>query len=137
MSSLALVLFLASTSAKPKVEIKVNPPFAMLGIGAHATAMVRFRLSVKDGGDEDYYCPRIEWEWEDGTKGNEESDCPTCETDAKEDHERVGNKSRECWDPGSHVVKVKLYKGTKLVRTIDAKVEVSGESTPGAYRQQR
>jgi len=139
MSSLALVLFLASsaTAAKPKVELKVNPQFAMLGIGPHATATVHFRLSVKDGGDENYYCPRIEWEWEDGTIGTEESDCPPFETATKDDHDRVWSKTREFWEPGNHVVKVKLYKGTKLVRTIDAKVEVSGESTPGAYRQQR
>ena len=67
MTSLALVLFLASESAKPKVEFKANPQFAMLGIGPRASATVRFRLSIKDGGDENYYCPRLEWEWEDGT----------------------------------------------------------------------
>jgi len=39
-------------SAKPKVELKANPQFAMLGVGPRALATVRFRLSVKDGDDE-------------------------------------------------------------------------------------
>jgi hypothetical protein len=135
MTSLALVLFLASEPAKPKVELKVNPAFAMLGVGPRASATVRFRLSVKDGGDENYYCPRIEWEWEDGTKGTEESDCPAFELAQKEDHERTWNKSHQFWEPGNHVVKVRMYKGDRLIRTLDAKVEVSGEATPGRFRE--
>lgn len=135
MTSLALLLLMASEPAKPKVELKVNPQFAMLGIGPRAFATVHFRLSVKDAGVEDYYCPRIEWEWDDGTKGTEESDCPPFATAQKEDHERSWNKSRQFWEPGNHVVKVRMYKGDRLIRTIDAKVEVSGEATPGRFRE--
>ena len=100
-----------------------------------AFATVRFRLSVKDGGDENYYCPRVEWEWEDGTKGTEESDCPAFEAAEKQDHERIWNKSHQFWEPGNHVIKVKVYKGSKLIRTLDGKVEVSGEATPGRFRE--
>jgi len=135
MTSLALVLFLASPSAKPKVELKANPQFAMLGVGPRAFATIRFRLSVKDGGDENYYCPRIEWEWEDDTIATEESDCPPFESAEKEDHERTWTKSRQFWEPGNHLIKAKLYKGDKLIRTLEAKVEVSGEATPGRFRE--
>jgi len=135
MTSLALVLFLASEPVKPKVELKVNPAFAMLGVGPRASATVRFRLSVKDGGDENYYCPRIEWEWEDGTKGTEESDCPAFELAQKEDNERTWNKSHQYWEHGNQVVKVREYKGDRLIRTLDAKVEVGGEATPGRFRE--
>lgn len=135
MTSLALVLFLASPPAKPKVELKASPPFAMLGVGPRSSATIRFRLSVKDGGDENYYCPRLEWEWEDDTRATEESDCPAFESAQKEDHERTWIKSRQFWEPGSHVIKVKLYKGDRLIRTLDAKVEISGEATPGRFRE--
>ena len=135
MTSLALVLLLASEPAKPKVELKANPQFAMLGVGPRAFATIRFRLSVKDGGDENYYCPRIEWEWEDDTIATEESDCPPFESAEKEDHERTWTKSRQFWEPGNHLIKAKLYKGDKLIRTLEAKVEVSGEATPGRFRE--
>jgi hypothetical protein len=135
MTSLALVLLMASEPAKPKVELKANPSFAMLGIGPRASATVRFRLTVKDGGDENFYCPRIEWEWEDETKATEESDCPPFESAQKEDHERTWTKSHQFWEPGNHVIRARLYKGDKLIRTLDAKVEVSGEATPGRFRE--
>jgi hypothetical protein len=135
MISLALVLFLAAPAAKPKVELKANPQSTILGIGPRAFAWIRFRLSVKDGGDEDFYCPRLEWEWEDLTTSTEESDCPPFAEAQKEDHERSWSKSRQFWEPGSHTIKVRLYKGDRLVRTIESKVEVNGEATPGAYRE--
>jgi hypothetical protein len=135
MTSLALVLFLASSEpAKPKIELKANPQFAMLGVGPRNFATVRFRLLVKDGGDENLYCPRLEWEWEDDTRATEESDCPPFETATKEDHERVWSRSRQFWEPGNHVIRVRLYKGDRLVKTIETKVEISGESTPGRFR---
>jgi hypothetical protein len=135
MSFLAFVLLFAADQPKPKVELKATPALAMLGVGPRNFATVRFRLSIKDGGDENYYCPRVEWEWEDDTKATEESDCPDFESATKEDHERSWTKSRQFWEPGQHVIRAKLYKGDRLIRTIETKVEVSGESTPGRYRQ--
>lgn len=133
MTSLALFLLLAAN--KPKVELKANPQLAVLGIGPRSAATVRFRLSVKDGGNEDYYCPRIEWEWEDDTRATEESDCPPFDQAQPPDHEKSWTKSRQFWEPGNHTVKVRLYKGDKLIRTIDTKVEVTGEATPGRFRE--
>ena len=136
MTPIAFVLLMASSEpAKPKVELKATPAFAMLGVGPRSAATVRFRLSVKDGGDENYYCPRVEWEWEDETKATEEGDCPAFEAAQKEDHERSWTKSRQFWEPGNHVIRARLYKGDRLIRTIDAKVEISGEATPGRYRE--
>jgi hypothetical protein len=135
MIPLALVLLLAAPAAKPKVELKPNPPSTILGIGPRAFATIRFRLSVKDGGDEDFYCPRLEWEWEDLTTSTEESDCPPFAEAQKEDHERSWTKARQFWEPGSHTIKVRLYKGDRLIRTVESKVEVNGEATPGAFRE--
>jgi len=133
MTSLALVLLLAA--GKPKVELKPTPQFALLGIGSRASATVRFRLSVKDAGNEDFYCPRVEWEWEDGTRSEEESDCPEFASAAPADHDKSWTKSHAFWEPGSHVIRARLYKGDRLIRTIETKVEVSGESVPGKYRE--
>ena len=134
MAPLALLLLLAAP-AKPKVELKPSPQMAMLGVGPRSAATVRFRLSVKDGGNEDYYCPRLEWEWEDGTYSSEESDCPSFDKAQPQDHDRSWTRSRQFWEPGNHTVKVRLYKAERLIRTIDAKVEITGEATPARYRE--
>ena len=134
MASLTLFLLLAAP-AKPKVELKPSPQMAVLGVGPRSAATVRFRLSVKDAGNEDYYCPRLEWEWEDGTYSSEESDCPSFDKAQPQDHERSWTRSRQFWEPGNHTVKVRLYKAERLIRTIDAKVEITGEATPARYRE--
>src|SRR5262245_33900489 len=133
MVSLALAVLLAAPAdkpSKPKVDLKVSPPMAMLGVGPRSSATVTFRLSIKDGGKEELYCPRLEWEWEDATLSTEESDCPPFEQAQPRDHERTWSRSRQFWEPGQHTIKVRLYKGDRLVRTVEGKVEVTGEATP-------
>jgi hypothetical protein len=132
-----LAAFLAAEkpATKPKVELKANPQFAMLSVGPSASATIRFRLSVKDGGDEDYYCPRLEWEWEDLTTSSEESDCPPFADAQPQDHERSWTKSHQFREPGEHTIRVRLYKGERVIRALDTKVEISGEAVPGRYRE--
>ena len=54
MMPLALVLLLAAPAAKPKVELKPNPPSTILGIGPRATAPVsdsgKYTVIVKRSG---------------------------------------------------------------------------------------
>jgi hypothetical protein len=134
MASLALLLLLAGAE-KPKVELKPSPQIASLGIGPRASATVRFRLSVKDAGNEDYYCPKVEWEWEDETRATEDSDCPPFDKAQKQDHEKSWTKSHQFWEPGNHVIRVRLYKGDRLIKTLETKVEITGEATPGRFRE--
>jgi hypothetical protein len=133
MATLALFVLLAAN--KPQVELKPSPQMAVLGVGPRSSATVRFRLSVKDAGNEDYYCPKVEWEWEDGTRATEEADCPAFDQAQPPDHAKSWTKSHQFWEPGDHTVKVRLYKGDRLVRTLEAKVQVTGEATPARYRE--
>jgi hypothetical protein len=137
MGSLALLILLAGAekAEKPKVELKASPQIANLGIGPRASATVRFRLSIKDAGNEDLYCPKLEWEWEDDTRATEESDCVPFEQAQKSDHEKSWTKSHQFWEPGEHTIRVRLYKGDRLIRTLETKVQVTGEATPGRFRE--
>ena len=134
MVSLALLVLLAGAE-KPKTELKASPQIATLGVGSRSAATVRFRLSVKDAGNEDFYCPRLEWEWEDDTRATEESDCPPFADARPDDHSRSWTRSRQFWEPGEHTIRVRLYKGERLVRTLESKVTITGEATPGRYRE--
>ena len=130
-----LALFLLFGASKDaKVELQPTPRVAMMPGGTHA-AVVRFRLRVSDGGKEDYYCPRVEWEWDDGTKSSEESDCPPFEQATAPDHERIWSHTREYWDAGQHLVTVRIFKGDRLVRKVETTVDIRGETVPENFRE--
>lgn len=55
---------------KPELELRVTPRMGFSPINA------LFTLELEGGGDhEDYYCPELEWEWGDGGRSVQESDC--------------------------------------------------------------
>jgi hypothetical protein len=131
---LALLVLLAGGSGKPKVELKASPAMAVLPSGPRP-AIVSFKLTIKHGGNEDFYCPKLEWRWQDDTTSVEESDCPPFEQASPGDQQRTWTRARQFWEPGEHRISVRLYKGDRLIRTIDTRVEVSGEAVPGRFRE--
>ena len=84
--ALALALPLAAGGAaaeeskpkKPKLELRANPRMAFSPVNVFFTAELT-------GGDdvEEYYCPELEWEWDDGGKSTTESDCAPYEAGTK------------------------------------------------------
>ena len=61
----------APKGKKPALDIRPTPRFGFSPMDVHFTA------ELKGGDDvEDYYCPELEWLWDDGGKSIKESDCP-------------------------------------------------------------
>jgi len=55
---------------RPELELRATPRFSF------SPAEIFFTAELKGGDDvEEVYCPEVEWEWGDGGKSNEESDC--------------------------------------------------------------
>src|SRR5436309_900915 len=59
---------------KPKLDLRATPRMAFSPVNVLLTAELT-------GGDdvEDYYCPELEWDWDDGGKSVHEADCPEYE----------------------------------------------------------
>lgn len=55
---------------KPRLDLRAMPRMAFSPVNVFLTAELT-------GGDdvEEYYCPELEWEWDDGGKSTQESDC--------------------------------------------------------------
>jgi hypothetical protein len=68
----------AAKPKKPKLELRATPRMAFSPVTVFFTAELT-------GGDEveEYYCPEIEWEWDDGGKSTHESDCAPYEPGTK------------------------------------------------------
>lgn len=55
---------------KPGLDLRANPRYAFSPVNVFFTA------ELKGGDDmEAFYCPEVEWEWGDGGKSVQESDC--------------------------------------------------------------
>jgi hypothetical protein len=60
---------------KPALEMRVSPRMAF------SPVTVLLVAELKGGDDsEQYYCPEIEWDWDDGGKSVHEADCPPYES---------------------------------------------------------
>jgi hypothetical protein len=56
---------------KPRLDLRATPRLAFSPVNIFLTAELQ-------GGDdvEEYYCPQLEWDWDDGGKSVQEGDCP-------------------------------------------------------------
>jgi hypothetical protein len=56
---------------RPRLLLRALPNVAV------APARVVFTAELQGGSDdfEDYYCPSIEWDWDDGTRSESSTDC--------------------------------------------------------------
>ena len=76
-SALSMLAAAAATAGdqgrarKPRLEVRATPRMAFSPVMVLATAELR-------GGEvaEEFYCPALEWDWDDGGKSGQESDCP-------------------------------------------------------------
>jgi len=79
---------------KPHLEMRVAPRMGLSPVTIH------FTVEVVGGDDlEEWYCPEIEWDWDDGGRSVQESDCAPFTADSKidrrysaeHDYPRAGN----------------------------------------------
>ena len=56
---------------KPSLSLKATPPAGFAPLRVHLT------LDVRGGADDyaDFYCPTVQWDWDDGTISETSSDC--------------------------------------------------------------
>jgi hypothetical protein len=91
---------------KPHLELRVVPRMAFSPVTAFFTA------ELVGGSDvEEFYCPELEWEWDDGGKSVQESDCPAYTDGAK--IERRFTAEHEYRKAGTYNVRVTLRRSSK------------------------
>jgi len=93
---------------RPALELRALPRFAFSPASIHFTAELT-------GGDdiEDLYCPDVEWEWGDGGKSQQESDCPPFEEGTKIDRHHTAEHVYQL--AGRFLVKITLRRAGKTI----------------------
>ena len=115
---------------KPSLDIRVSPRMAFSPVTVHVVA------ELKGGDDiEQYYCPEIEWDWDDGGKSVHEADCAPYE-DGTTTIERRFSKEHHYPRAGIYNVKASFKKSgnTFLAGTIRITVR-AGAGDPSNVRE--
>ena len=111
---------------RPKLDMKVTPRFAFSPVTVAVTATL-----VGGGNAEDFNCPELEWEWDDGSKSAHESDCEPL--GAGGEIQRRYTASHEFRRAGTYNVKLTMRKNDKPLAQQTVKVMVRaglGDASP-------
>lgn len=111
---------------KPGIELRATPRFSF------SPARIMFTAELKGGDDvEELYCPEIEWEWGDGGRSVEESDCEPWAPGSKLERRYTANHVYP--QAGLYLVRVTLRKSGKNITSQTMNVSVRaglGDTSP-------
>jgi len=102
---------------KPSLEVRITPRFSFSPVN------ILFTAELTGGEDsEEFHCPEVEWEWDDGGKSGGESDCDPYEPGAKIERRFTANHLYKT--SGIYVAKVTMRKAGKTIASQTIKVTV-------------
>jgi hypothetical protein len=108
----------AEKPRKPRLDLRAAPRMAFSPVNVLLTAEL-------NGGDdiEQYYCPEVEWDWDDGGKSVHEADCPEYEP-GKSKIERRFTAEHEYPKAVGYNVKLTMRRANKTVAQTTIKITV-------------
>jgi PKD repeat protein len=103
---------------KPKLDLRATPRMAFSPVNVLLTAELT-------GGDdvEEYYCPELEWDWDDGGKSVHEADCPEYEAGVSK-IERRFTAEHEYGKAGLYNVKLTMRRANRTLAQTTIKITV-------------
>lgn len=103
--------------SKPRLELRATPRMAFSPVMVLATAELRGGVAA-----EEFYCPALEWDWDDGAKSGQESDCPPFQAGMELDRRFTAEHAYR--RGGVYQVTVKLKRANRSVAVASTTVHV-------------
>ena len=111
----------AEKTKKPRLDLRATPRMAFSPVNVLLTAELTGGEDV-----EQFYCPELEWDWDDGGRSVHEADCPPMEAGGT--MERRFTAEHAFRRAGTYNVKVTMRRANKPLAMATATVTVH----PGA-----
>ena len=112
---------------RPRLELRASPRMTF------SPAHVMFTAELVGGDDvEDYHCPEIEWDWDDGGKSVQEADCKPFEPGVTKIDRRF-TAEHDYRNAGIYSVRVTLRRAERAIASTTVRVTVRpglGDQTP-------
>ena len=104
---------------KPSLSLRATPPAGFTPL------RVRVVAELRDGSDdyEEFYCPTVEWDWDDGTVSERSIDCDPYEA-GKSEIQRRFTAEHIFRQPGQHRISFRLKQKTKQVAFSSTNIQV-------------
>jgi hypothetical protein len=102
---------------KPRLDLRATPRMAFSPVNVLVTAELR-------GGDdvEDFHCPEIEWDWDDGGRSVHQEDCAPLEDGAELARRFTANHAYR--QAGTYTVKITMRRAERPVAVAQTTVTV-------------
>ena len=105
---------------RPELSLRATPRAAL------TPAEIQFVAAIDGGNDlEDYHCPEIEWDWDDGSRSVHQSDCSPDEPDAAV--ERRFSARHTYGVEGDYRVSVTLRRASRSVASASTNIIIRGQ----------
>lgn len=103
---------------RPRLDLRATPRMAFSPTVVNVTAELA-------GGDEieDFYCPELEWDWDDGARSVRGSDCPPFQQGTS-DFERFFSADHVYRQAGSYDVKITMKRAGRTLAVATSRVNV-------------
>ena len=103
---------------KPRLDVRATPRMAFSPVNI-------FLVAELQGGDdvEEYYCPELEWDWDDGGKSVQEGDCAPFEAGTTKIDRRF-TAEHEYRRAGTYNIKVTIRRATRALAVSSIRVTV-------------
>jgi hypothetical protein len=111
----------AQAKGHPKLTVRATPNLGTAPLKVLAVA----ELAGGADDDKDYYCPRVEWTWDDQTTSQEKTDCDPY-VPGKSQIERRYSTEHQYIEGGEFNLTVRLYQDTRVIVAARTTVHVSG-----------
>ncbi|MEW6321451.1 MAG: hypothetical protein AB1635_10220 [Acidobacteriota bacterium] len=104
---------------KPSLALRASPSIAF------APARIFVRAEIRGGADdfEEFYCAAVEWDWGDGTRSENATDCPPYEA-GKSQIRRQYAVQHTYRQPGSYRITLRLKQGGRVVAASATAVQI-------------
>ena len=126
LTAMILLSVAASVSAadrakarKPRLDLRASPPFSFIPAKVLVTAEL-------NGGEEleEFYCPALVWDWDDGGRSAHQADCPPFKAGTA--LERRFTAEHAYSRPGVYNVTVHMMRASRPLAAASATVTVHG-----------
>jgi hypothetical protein len=104
---------------KPRLDLRATPRFSF-------TPSTVFVTAELNGGDdtEEFYCPALVWDWDDGGRSAHQADCPPFQPGIP--LERRFTAEHAYRRPGNYTVTVRMLRASRALAIASATVTVHG-----------